>query len=250
MISPVNATISQNDPTCNADDETPAVDGPDAPHTATAHTALRAGASAFVPNHLGPVSLSMLRSLAPHQDQLPNTVMHQVVPLDAAQRGPPPGLHDEFPKMPMQQRGRQSDECTTVIMRNLPCSFLRDDLIAQLDASGFAGLYNLVYMPIDFKTEMGMGYAFVNLISADVLQRFSLAFEGFRQWPRNATGRKSYKVCTVQLSNTQGLDANLHRYRNSPGMSDGVPEHFRPALFNGTSRIPFPNPMANPFGSS
>jgi len=92
-------------------------------------------------------------------------------------------------------------------------------------------------MPTDFKTEMGMGYAFVNLISAEEVPRFMLAFHGFREWPR-----PSSKICVVDLSRTQGLDANVGRYRNSPVMSDEVPERFRPVLFAGTKRVPFPEP--------
>jgi hypothetical protein len=69
---------------------------------------------------------------------------------------------DPFQQMVMQQMGTQCDECTTVILRNLPCPFLREDLIKAMDAKGFAGLYNFVYLPVDFQTEMGMGYAFVN----------------------------------------------------------------------------------------
>lgn len=71
-----------------------------------------------------------------------------------------------------------------------------------------------------------------------MVPRFVRTFDGFRNWPI-----KSLKVCVVQLSKTQGLDANVQRYRNSPGMGDGLPERFRPVLFNGTSRIPFPPPF-------
>jgi hypothetical protein len=169
----------------------------------------------------------------------------QIGSLGASQLCPPPGLHDELPKMEMQQMGGPYDECTTMMLRNLPCNFLREDLIRQMNKLGFAGLYNLVYMPIDFKTAVGMGYAFVNLVSTDVVPRFVLALDGFKNWPI-----KSQKVCTVQLSKTQGLDANVSRYRNSPGMGDNVPERFRPVLFNGTSRIPFPPACVNPSGWS
>ncbi|CAK0906888.1 unnamed protein product, partial [Prorocentrum cordatum] len=39
-----------------------------------------------------------------------------------------------------------------------------------------------------------------------------------------------------------GLDANVGRYQNSPVMGDEVPERFRPVLFAGTTRVPFPEP--------
>jgi len=210
--SQVPATISQSDPTCDAE-ETPAA-------TATERTPLRIEASTFVPNpwegpwQTGPAT-SMPGSWAPY----------------------PPGQYDEFSQMPVPQTGVQCNECTTVMLRNLPCPFLREDLIKEMDAKGFAGLYNFVYMPIDFKTEMSLGYAFVNMITAEEVPRFMLAFGGFRDWPRS-----SKKVCAVDLSRTQGLDANVVRYRNSPVMGDEVPERFRPVLFAGTKRVPFPEP--------
>lgn len=149
----------------------------------------------------------------------------------------PAGMYDEFQQMLMQQMGTQRDECTTVILRNLPCAFLREDLIKKMDAKGFAGLYNFVYLPVDFETEMGMGYAFVNMITTEEVKRFMLAFNGFRDWPC-----WSSKICVVDLSRTQGLDANIGRYRDSPVMGDEVPERFRPVLFDGSKRVPFPEP--------
>ena len=97
---------------------------------------------------------------------------------------------------------------------------------------------NYVYVAVDFSTGMSKGYGFVNLISAEEVQRFMLAFDGFRDWPR-----PSSKICSVNLARIQGLDKNVKMYRNSPVMGHEVPERFRPVLFNGTERVPFPEPM-------
>lgn len=149
----------------------------------------------------------------------------------------PAGQYDEFQQIAMQQMGTQCDECTTVMLRNLPCPFLREDLIKVMDAKGFKGLYNFVYLPVDFVSEMGIGYAFVNLVTTEEVKRLMLAFDGFKDWPC-----RSSKICVADLSVTQGLDANIGRYRNSPVMGDEVPERFRPVLFDGTERVPFPEP--------
>jgi hypothetical protein len=132
------------------------------------------------------------------------------------------------------------DWAATVILRNLPCPFLREDLIRVMDRMGFAGVYNLVYMPIDFVTELSMGYAFVNLHTNEDAQRLMLAFHGFRDWPRSCW--PTSKTCAADLSRTQGLARNVNRYRNSPVMAEGVPERFRPVLFNGSQRVSFPGP--------
>jgi hypothetical protein len=219
--SPVGAVVSQGDPVNDGAEETPAQEPDVVVHAATERTRLRREASTFVPKCWE----------GPWQMQPEESTLRSWVPY------PPPGLCDEPPQVATQQMGGHCEECTTVILRNLPCPFLRDDLIAAMDAKGFAGLYDFVYVPADFKTGMGLGYAFVNLITAEEVHRFALAFDGFRDWPR-----PSAKVCTVDLSRTQGLHANVERYRNSPVMGEEVPERFRPVLFNGTERVPFPEP--------
>lgn len=212
-----DAPIGQNDPTRDAEQETLAAEDPEVLHTATERTPLRTDASTFVPKGWEvpwqtPSAASMLRSFV----------------------SPSAGMCDKFPQVATQQLGIQRDENTTVMLRNLPCCFLREDLIGEMDAKGFAGLYNFVYVPTDFHTQMGMGYAFVNMALAKFVQPFMLSFDGFKGWPR-----PSSKVCAVDLSRTQGLDANIWRHRNSPVMRDEVPERFRPVLFQGTERVPF-----------
>lgn len=39
---------------------------------------------------------------------------------------------------------------TTVLMKNLPNPFTRDDLIELLDTHGFAATYDLVYVPVSY----------------------------------------------------------------------------------------------------
>ncbi|CAK0839899.1 unnamed protein product [Prorocentrum cordatum] len=142
-----------------------------------------------------------------------------------------------LPTRELQQMPHQCDERTTVILRNLPCSFQREDLIKEMDSKGFARLYNFVYVPADFRTHASKGYAFVNLVSTEEVQRFMLAFNGFRDWPVPST-----KICSVDLSRTQGIERNIRLHQNSAIMGDEVPERFRPALFDGAVRVAFPEP--------
>jgi RNA recognition motif-containing protein len=216
----VDAAISNNDATGDVEQQGSAVEEPDTLHTATERTPLRREASTFVPNPWEypwqmPSETSMLCNWAPYA----------------------PSQYDELLQMGMQHIESQCDESTTVMLRNLPCPFLREDLIKAMDAKGFAGLYNFVYMPTDFQTEKSKGYGFVNFISAAEVQRFRLAFDGFRDW-----SLPSSKICSIELARTQGLDANVRVYRNSAVMGDEVPERFRPVLFDGTQRVPFPEP--------
>jgi hypothetical protein len=142
-----------------------------------------------------------------------------------------------------QQKGdnlveTSTQEFTTLMLRNIPNSYSRNMLIELLDKEGFSGLYDLVYVPVDFGRLAGLGYAFVNLITNDAAESARQTFQGFNRW-----NNTSQKVCEVSWSGPlQGLCSHIEHYRNSPVMHDSVPEYYKPALFQGGSRRPFPRP--------
>jgi len=123
------------------------------------------------------------------------------------------------------------------MLLNLPCDLMCDALLLVLNAHGFAGLYDFVYVPVDFESRRGKGFAFVNMITEEHMQRLVQVFHGYSGWSR---GRR--KICKVTSSNVQGLRANVRRYRNSPVMGHDVPDIFKPVLFSGTQQVPFPKP--------
>lgn len=127
---------------------------------------------------------------------------------------------------------------TTVMMRNLPNNLDREQLLQLMNEMGFEGVYNLVYLPMDFKSKAGLGYAFIDFKTSEDAQSFFQRFEGFDKW---AVG--SDKVCNVSWSTAvQGIDDHLKRYRNSPVMHPSVPDEFKPVLFKDGERVPFPEP--------
>lgn len=146
-------------------------------------------------------------------------------------------LDTQFPDA-SQLQGAEPLAITTVMLRNLPRGYTRTDLVKTLNKHGYVGLYNFVYMPFDFKIKQCMGYAFVNMTSGEQAQHLIEKFDNQRLWPRSA----SLKLCNAGLSHTQGLEANVQRFRNSPVMGDDVPESFKPALFDGDKQVPFPRP--------
>jgi hypothetical protein len=132
----------------------------------------------------------------------------------------------------------QSVPLTTVMMRNIPSRCNRKQLLDLIDSHGFVGCYDLIYLPVDFKKWVGLGYAFINFCSTSEAERFRHHFNGFSDW-----SRQSSKVCEVSWSDAlQGLDDNVERYRNIPVMHISVPDEFKPVLFKNGKRIPFPPP--------
>lgn len=127
---------------------------------------------------------------------------------------------------------------TTVMLRNLPNNYTREMLLELVNSEGFEGAYDFLYLPIDFKSQAGLGYAFVNLLSPSVAQRFWKHFDGFSRW-----SMPTDKVCTLNWSSPhQGLAAHIERYRNSPVMHEDVSDDCKPMMFASGLRIPFPPP--------
>jgi len=132
----------------------------------------------------------------------------------------------------------QDDQRTTVMLRNLPNNYTRAMLVELLESNGFGGTYNFLYLPIDFKTQAALGYAFIDLASPGLVPAFWSAFGGFSAWCV-----PSRKQCFVSWCEpNQGLEAHIERYRNSPVMHESVPDEYRPMLLQDGLRVPFPPP--------
>lgn len=137
-----------------------------------------------------------------------------------------------FPQMPAK---------TTLVLKNLPLNYRRNMLLHMLDNEGFRGLYNFVYLPIDFNTGASLGYAFVNIVDPSVVPMFWITFDGYDRWMF-----RSSKVCLVTWCKWakphQGVKVLIERFRNSPVMRDMVPDECKPALFLDGVRVAFPAP--------
>lgn len=126
---------------------------------------------------------------------------------------------------------------TTVMLRNIPNNFTQSSIVELLNKNGFAGLYDFVYLPMDFNRNANLGYAFVNLVSSDAVENFWTTFNDYT-WEG-----PSKKVCGVTWSSPcQGLEEHIERYRNSPLMHESVPDEARPMLFRDGIQVSFPPP--------
>jgi len=134
--------------------------------------------------------------------------------------------------------GSSQEWRTTVMLRNMPNNYTRDMLLELVNSMGFAGCFDFAYLPVDFKSQAGLGYAFINFISTAEAQRCFDCFEGFSEWKV-----PSEKVCTVTWGSPyQGLEAHIERYQNSPVMHQSIPDEWKPVLFDNGVRVVFPAP--------
>merc|ERR550514_2248452 len=148
------------------------------------------------------------------------------------------GLEKSVPIYTQGMLFEEEEARTTVLMRDVPSSYSSSKLIDLFDAAGFWGTYDFVYLPIDFRTNMSLGYAFANFVSSKDAQQFMKYFDGFSSWQF-----VSPKVCKVNWSEpNQGLEEHVSRYRNSPIMHENVPDDFKPRLYDDGVRVAFPEP--------
>jgi len=127
---------------------------------------------------------------------------------------------------------------TTVMLRNIPNRYTQGMLLSLLDEHNFKSCYDFVYLPMDFRNGVNLGYAFVNLASNEESLRVMSQFQGFSRWYFD-----SAKVCEVSWAHPhQGLHDHVERYRNSPVMHPSMPEEYKPMIFKDGERIVFPLP--------
>jgi hypothetical protein len=144
-------------------------------------------------------------------------------------------LPDPVAPMPELADGKKR---TTVMLRNMPNNYSRTMLLELLDAEGFAGQYDFLYLPMDFQSRASLGYAFINFTSSESAEAFWRVFDGYSNW-----AIPSRKMSGVSWSGPhQGLEAHIERYRNSPVMAESTPDEYKPILFDRGVRIPFPAP--------
>lgn len=134
------------------------------------------------------------------------------------------------------------EEYTTVMLRNIPNKYTREMLVKQLCVD-FNGLFDFMYLPIDFKNKCNVGYGFINFRTQDACEYFVQMFHGV-DVRKCLPGLNSKKIVEVTPARVQGLSENVRRLRNSPVMNQLIdhPE-WMPLLFNEAgSEEPFPSP--------
>jgi hypothetical protein len=101
---------------------------------------------------------------------------------------------------------------TTLMIRNIPNRYTQRELIVELEALGFTGTFDFLYVPLDKGTMSNVGYAFVNFVDPGNAEKCMEAFQGYRfKRHRKVSG----KIAAVSVAHIQGLEANLAHYKNA-----------------------------------
>lgn len=127
---------------------------------------------------------------------------------------------------------------TTVMLRNIPNKYTQDTLLSLLDDHHFHRKYDFVYLPMDFRNAVNLGYAFVNLLTHAIALELMDSLQGYDAW-----SFESSKVCEVSWAHPhQGFEEHVERYRNSPVMHPTMPDEYKPMIFKDGVRVAFPQP--------
>jgi len=127
---------------------------------------------------------------------------------------------------------------TTLVLKNLPFICPNTTLVELLDSHGLHGLYDLLYVPTNFRTWQSYGYAFVNWVSQDSAVEAMLRLDGYTGWTTAERGALEIDWCDA----AQGLEVHLQRFRDSPVMHPSVPDGYKPMFFRNGVRQHFPRP--------
>lgn len=113
---------------------------------------------------------------------------------------------------------------TTVMICNIPNRYTREELVHELKSKLTGNHYfDFLYLPIDFKNNSNLGYAFVNMITPmSVLRLFDLMHE--KQWKLSL---RSSKICKLKWGRVQGKNALIRHFMGTLHLRD-TPKEFRP----------------------
>lgn len=120
---------------------------------------------------------------------------------------PPPLVTSAAPLTGMSEPPPEWSSTVTVMMRNLPNKYNQQMLLEELNASGFLGTFDFLYLPIDPETNANRGYSFINFTDPSFAWMLKLTYEGRKMGRFN-----SDKVVSVAPAALQGFEANYAHY--------------------------------------
>jgi len=124
---------------------------------------------------------------------------------------------------------------TSVMLRGIPSDYNRDDIVQLLLERGF-GEINFFYLPMNLKSGLNTGYAFINFRFPQNASEFKSSFSGtpFSETRPEEIGWVHWR-CPIQ-----GFASHFDRYRRNFASHSGLPSQFKPMLYRNGKGVPFP----------
>jgi len=105
--------------------------------------------------------------------------------------------------------GHSSKPITTAMLRNIPNKYTQNSLLEEIHEAGYADTYDFFYLPMDVHNRANVGYAFINFLKPEDMDKFTESFTDyvFQKHP-------SLKIARVSPAHIQGLVKNLRHFSN------------------------------------
>jgi hypothetical protein len=124
---------------------------------------------------------------------------------------------------------------TTLMLKNIPNRITREMLAEEIMSKMPVGSFDFLYLPVDFNSRAGFGYAFINCTSDDNVDLFISEFQKRRL---NCCEGSYSKPIEVTIARVQGFTANVNRLISSPVLFS-ADEGSLPLIFN-ADQVPIP----------
>jgi RNA recognition motif-containing protein len=122
-----------------------------------------------------------------------------------------------------------------LILRNLPETLTRSDLIASLAERGRLTGLLFLYLPIDAANRKSLGYAFLCFADVAVAEGFRVRMQGVEL--------RAGQPLQVSWNSTGGnVEDQVARFRDSTLMHPSMSDESRPVLLQDGVRVEFPAP--------
>lgn len=105
---------------------------------------------------------------------------------------------------------------TTLMVRNIPNKYTKELLLDTIDEY-FKDAYDFLYLPIDFKNNCNVGYAFINFKELKSIEPFYKRFNK-KKWAIF----NSEKICVIKYARIQGKEECERHFRDSSLMKQPV----------------------------
>ena len=105
---------------------------------------------------------------------------------------------------------------TTLMVRNIPNKYTKELMLETIDKH-FDGAYDFFYLPIDFKNNCNVGYAFINFKDLRHIEPFYKHFNN-KKW----AVFNSEKICSIKYARIQGKEECERHFRDSSLMKQPV----------------------------
>lgn len=103
------------------------------------------------------------------------------------------------------------EDVQTVMIRGIPCSCNKEDILVAIEELGFAERLDFFYVPL--RRGRSLGYAFIGFPDTELTKDFARAMTGYK-----FSNKMSSKSITVVPASVQGLNNNLDHFMSTSVM--------------------------------